>query len=122
MFAIHGKVELFKRDGRPIGTYARHYYDLYRLAATPEVPAMLRSTEYAAIKADYDRISREHFARDFLPPAEMSFANSEALFPPAALARALAADYERQCRTLCYGAYPSWDEVIAAFATLRPLL
>jgi hypothetical protein len=26
MFAIHSKVELLKRDGRPLGTYARHYY------------------------------------------------------------------------------------------------
>jgi len=37
MFAIHGKVELFKREGQPIGSYARHYYDLSQLAATDEV-------------------------------------------------------------------------------------
>ena len=29
LFAIHGKIELLKRDRRPIGGYARHYYDLY---------------------------------------------------------------------------------------------
>ena len=33
LFAIHSKVELLKRDGRPIGTYARHYHDLFQLAA-----------------------------------------------------------------------------------------
>ena len=27
------KVELLKRDGQPLGTYARHYYDLFQLAA-----------------------------------------------------------------------------------------
>ena len=29
MFAIHSKVELFKRHGQPLGAYARHYYDLF---------------------------------------------------------------------------------------------
>jgi hypothetical protein len=57
MFAIHSKVELFKRDRQPIGTYARHYYDLLQLATQPEVTAMLRSDEYATIKADYDRVA-----------------------------------------------------------------
>lgn len=33
MFAIHSKVELLKRDGQPLGAYARHYYDLFQLAA-----------------------------------------------------------------------------------------
>lgn len=122
MFAIHGKVELFKRDGRPIGTYARHYYDLHRLATTPDIPAMLRSDEYAAIRADYDQISKVHFARDYLPPEAMSFANSEALFPPARLARELADEYERQCRNLCYGAHPSWTEVMDMFAAIKHLL
>ena len=61
MFAIHSKVELLKCDRKPLGTYARHYYDLFQLAAREEVIAMLKSAEYAAIKQDYDRISRTHF-------------------------------------------------------------
>jgi hypothetical protein len=36
LFAVHGKVELLKRDGCPIGTYARHYYDLFELARREE--------------------------------------------------------------------------------------
>ncbi len=28
MFAIHSKVEMLKRQGQPLGSYARHYYDL----------------------------------------------------------------------------------------------
>jgi hypothetical protein len=43
MFAIHGKVELLKRDGKPLGAYARHYYDLFQLARQTEVIAMLKS-------------------------------------------------------------------------------
>ena len=43
MFAIHSKVELLKRDRQPIGTYARHYYDLHELAARDEVRVMLAS-------------------------------------------------------------------------------
>jgi hypothetical protein len=119
MFAIHAKVEIFKRDGRPIGTYARHYYDLYRLALQPEVQAMLTSPEYKAIKEDYDRISRVHFERDYFHPEKMSFANSDALFPPAAIAEALERDYEQQCRVLCFGAFPTWPEVRAYFEVLR---
>src|SRR5207247_6341644 len=67
MFAIHGKVEILKRDKTPLGTYARHYYDLFQLAAQPEVIAMLKSGEYAAIKKDYDAISREYFWEKLFP-------------------------------------------------------
>jgi hypothetical protein len=122
MFAIHGKVELLKRDGQPLGAYARHYYDLFQLAAQAEVIAMLRSDEYAAIKVDYDQISRIHFPRSYSPPDEMSFARSDALFPPEDLTAAIGAEYEVQCRLLCYGPYPSWAEVQARLLALRDLL
>jgi len=122
MFAIHGKVELLKRDRQPLGSYARHYYDLHQLAARGEVQAMLASDEYATIKADYDRISRAHFSRSYFYPEGMSFARSDALFPPAELSATIRADYEAQCRLLCYGPYPSWAEVQARFEQLRHLL
>jgi hypothetical protein len=122
MFAIHSKVELLKRDGQPLGTYARHYYDLFQLAAQAEVFVMLRSAEYAAIKADYDQISRAHFPKSYFRPPDMRFAQSDALFPPARLAETISAEYEAQCRMLCYGPNPSWDEVQARFLELRNLL
>ena len=122
MFAIHAKVELLKRDGTPLSTYARHYYDLFQLAAQPEVTAMLNSPEYADIKADYDRVSTAHFARSYFQPAAMRFSNSDALFPPPDLAATIGAGYEAQCRMLCYGPYPSWAEVQARLAQLRDLL
>ena len=68
MFAIHGKVELLKHDRQPLGTYARHYYDLHELADRKEVRVMLASAEYAAIKEDYDRISRAYFSRSYFYP------------------------------------------------------
>lgn len=122
MFAIHAKVELLKREKRAIGGYARHYYDLYQLTGEPEVRAMLESPEYATIKEDYDRISREHFPRDYSHPEGMRFAKSDALFPPRDLARAIGTEYDRQCRALCYGPFPTWDEVQARFDQLRSVL
>jgi len=122
LFAIHGKVEILKRDGRPIGTYARHYYDLYQLSLQPSVLAMLVSPEYAAIKHDYDCISRAHFERDYFHPEGMSFANSDAIFPPSSIVATIKQDYDEQCRILCYGAFPSWREVQERFDQLRPSL
>jgi len=122
LFAIHGKVELFKRDRRPIGGYARHYYDLHELAGQREVRAMLQSPEYAALKVDYDRISRAHFPRDYFFPEGMSFSRSDAIFPPDEIATSLGREYEQQCRILCFGAFPSWAQVLARFTELRALL
>jgi hypothetical protein len=122
MFAIHGKVELLKRDGRALGSYARHYYDLFQLAALEPVLAMLRSPEYADIKSDYDRISRAHFSRSYFQPDGLSFANSDALFPKTDLEAAIAHEYEIQCRLLCFGSYPSWREVQARLLEIKDLL
>ena len=122
LFAIHGKVELLKREGRPLGSHARHYYDICCLAVQPEVTAMLASDEYAEIKADYDAISRAHFSRSYSAPEEMCFARSDALFPSPGLADAIGHEYEAQCRQLCFGAYPSWEEVQDRFSDLREFL
>ena len=122
MFAIHAKVEAFKRTRLPIGAYARHYYDIFMLAERPEVLAMLRSEEYPAIKADYDSISTAHFPKSYVPPPNMSFANSDALFPPAALRAVIAPAFAAQCRVLCFGPFPTWDEVQARLEAIRGLL
>ena len=92
MFTIHGKVETYKAHGKEIGSYARHYYDLYCLADRPEVLAMLKSPEYAAIKTDYDKISSKHFPKTYTPPAGMTFSGSDALFPPPELRAVLATE------------------------------
>lgn len=122
MFAIHSKVELYRRDQRPLGSYARHYYDLYQLGARQEVLDMLQSDEYQSIRTDYDRVSRSHFSRSYFFPKDMRFSNSDALFPPAELEPIIRAEYESQCQLLCYGRPPTWDQVQARFEQLRPLL
>lgn len=119
LFAIHKKVELLKRDRTPVGSHARHYYDLYQLSGQADVQAMLLSPEYGQIKDDYDRISREHFPEHYFHPQDMRFANSDAIFPTAALDTILATAYREQCTLLCYGPFPPWDEVKARFASLK---
>ena len=88
-----------------------------------EVIAMLKS---ARIRRHQSRIttqiSREHFARSYFHPEGMSFAKSDALFPPAELAQVIGAEYEGQCKLLCYGPYPSWEEIQAKFKGIRDLL
>jgi hypothetical protein len=83
---------------------------------------MLRSCEYRDIKTDYDAISRTFFARDYSPPDGLSFTSSDALFPEGELRQTLGEAYQRQCQLLCYGPYPSWNEVLAAFTAMRPEL
>jgi len=119
MFAIHAKVEIMRQTKEPIGSYARHYYDLYCLANQPEVIAMLRSHEYAEIKQDYARISSDHFPRDYIAPPDLSFARSDAIFPSADLEAVLAAEFEKQCGILCFGVPPSWQDYRARMQSLR---
>jgi hypothetical protein len=87
-----------------------------------ELRVLLQSDEYAAIRAGHDRFSRARFPKSYFHPEAMSFARSDALFPPPELAAIIGPEYERQCRTLCYGVYPSWAEVQARFGELRGIL
>ena len=119
---IHSKVEILKRDGRALGTYARHYYDLFQLASRPEILEMLQSAEYGEIKQDYDRISRTHFPGSYFYPDQMSFANSDALFATGDVSARLAANTRASARSLCFGSHPSWEIVQARFMELRELL
>jgi hypothetical protein len=83
---------------------------------------MLKSDEYAAIKADYARISEMFYARDFIPPSGMSFQASDALFPDQALEQVLARNYAEQSSLLCYGYAPGWQDIKGRLSALRPLL
>lgn len=121
LFTIHSKVVKSQEDGESIGTYARHYYDLFCLAKQSQVQELLQSEEYSQLKEDCDRISREYFP-DYNPPEAMKFSNSVALFPTGELRQTLKREYEQQCSSLCYGNYPSWDEVEACFEEFRDLL
>lgn len=122
MFAIHSKVEIFKRTGRGVGGYARHYYDLFCLSERPEVIAMLRSAEYETIKSNYDKISSQHFKAQYISPPDMSFSKSDALFPAGELSAALEKEFEKQCRILCFGTFPTWTQVKNRFKELQEWL
>jgi hypothetical protein len=122
LFAIHRYVEACKTSGEPLGSPARHYYDLYRLARTSEVREMLGSSEYADIKADYETVTLAAFPNSYVRPEGMSFANSSALFPAGALGDMIARAYTEQCDRLCFGAVPAWSQVAQTFEGLRPLL
>ncbi len=122
LFAIHSKVEKFKRTGIGVGSYARHYYDLFCLSERKEVLEMLRSNEYEAIKADYDRVSRKHFEAQYVAPPDMDFSKSEAIFPQGNISTALGIEFERQCRVLCYDKFPSWPQVQQRFEEIRDFL
>lgn len=122
LFAIHSKVEEFKRNNKPIGSYARHYYDLYCLSTRPEVLNMLRSQEYSAIKNDYDAVSSIHFKKSYVPPPDMTFAKSDALFPNSDLERGLATEFNNQCQILCFGKVPTWIQVRERFDEIRSIL
>lgn len=122
LFAIHAKIQLLADKGLPLGSYARHYYDLYQLAGRDEVKQMLASPEYGNIKADYDLISRKYFPKGYFFPKDMCFANSRALFPPTSIEPAIQEGYEAQCKILCYGPYPSWKQVRQRFEDLKALL
>ena len=96
MFAIHAKVEAIKQDGQPLGSYARHYYDLFCLAA-PEVVAMLSSGSTPTSRPTMTASAAHIFREAIFCPDDMSFAKSDALFPPLELAATIKAEYDRQC-------------------------
>lgn len=122
LFALHGKVERLKTEGRPLGRDARHYADIYVLAATDQVLAMLDSDEYAEIKADYDAKSRAFFEWSYRPPNGLTFAASDALFPPDELRAGIEADYERECSRLFFRPHPPFGDILRRFESLRPML
>jgi nucleotidyltransferase AbiEii toxin of type IV toxin-antitoxin system len=123
LFTIHGKVERLKAEGHRLGRDARHYSDLFALAGTPEVKAMLMSDEYAQIKQDYDRASREYYPNSHRPPEGLSFASSDALFPSDSLRAEIEPDYLGECRLLfAERPFPSFDDVLSRLEALRHLL
>lgn len=122
LYTIHDRVErLVKQRGEPLGSYARHYYDIHRLLVQDEVQAMLRTPEYASIAADYRRLTARFFRDQALPPG-MELRHSAALFPDVELRARLAPQYTDQCSRLCYGRFPTFQEVLDALEEIRELL
>lgn len=119
LFALHDKVARgVLAEGGHLGRYARHYYDVSQLLPLAEVQAMLNGPEYREIAADYHRLTSSYFPNQLLP-AGMNLHESPALFPDAELKAILGASYLNECEILCYGSFPSYDEVINALSEAR---
>ena len=52
----------------------------------------------------------------------MDFQKSDALFPPHPLASILGQEFEKQCRILCFGEYPTWKQVQECFKEIKGFL
>lgn len=122
LYALHDKVERgILLTATPIGSYARHYYDVSQLMPLGEVQAMLKDGELCDIAKDYRRLTKLYFPRQLLP-LRMDLHESKALFPEGELRSQLGKAYAEQCKSLCYGKHPSFDEVLGQFEDARSLL
>ena len=119
LFAINDKVNKYRQKDQPIDKHARHYYDLYQLAQRDEIKQLLESRDFILIKQDCEQLSEKYFPSEQSPPKKINFANSEALFPTGDLRKAISKAYTDQCQILCYGSYPSWEEVEECFLSIR---
>lgn len=71
---------------------------------------------------DHDRVSSAHFKTHYVAPPDMSFSKSDAFFQNADLEIVLAKEFERQCKVLCFGEFPSWKQFQRQFKEIRELL
>jgi len=51
-----------------------------------------------------------------------SFEQSVALFPPPELGAVLAKEFEKQCKLLCFGDFPTWKNLQVRLSGIRNLL
>jgi hypothetical protein len=122
LYALHDKVERgVLQNATPIGTYARHYYDASQLMPLNEVQSMLAQRELVDIATDYRRLIKLYFPNQLLPK-KMDLHESKALFPDSVLRVELGKAYAEQCKTLCYGDHPSFDDVLGLFEGARSSL
>jgi predicted nucleotidyltransferase component of viral defense system len=122
LFAIDDKVNKYTQENQPIDKHARHYYDLYQLAQRDEIKQLLESRDFILIKQDCERLSKKYFPSEQSPLKKINFANSEALFPTGDLRKAISKAYTNQCKILCYGSHPSWEDVEECFSSIRSKL
>ena len=122
LFTLHSHVIRMITTGGDLGRSSRHYADVHLLARTDAVQAMLASSEFSQLKIDCDKTGRAFFGATYSAPAELSFADSPALFPDENLRERLRTAYDRDCAVLFFGPYPAFDEVLEGFEFARSLL
>ncbi|WP_025227679.1 nucleotidyl transferase AbiEii/AbiGii toxin family protein [Fimbriimonas ginsengisoli] len=120
LFTLHSRVERVVRQNRELERDARHYYDLAMLLEKEETRKMLETPEYRAICGQYRAITAEFYSGQvkFLPEG-MDLSESPALFPTAELRPILERAYRREAGNLCYGKFPTFDEILSGFESIR---
>ena len=122
MFAIHSKGRGAQAGKAPSRELRKA---LLRPISVVEGSGSQHHARFSGVRRDQDRLRPDQpgsFSKSYFFPEGMSFAHSDALFPPSELAAAIGVEYEAQCRVLCFGAYPTWADVQARFRELRDLL
>ncbi len=94
----------------------RHYYDLYQLAALPEVLEFIGSSEFGPIFADVHLPSLTHWPDKPLPPG-MNFAQCVAFRPSDTNLAELTRNYAAE-RELYFSPPPSLSEVLTRLQSL----
>lgn len=123
LFTLHSRVERAKKQGKDLRRDARHYYDLAMLLKEPQTRAMLASEEFKVICRQYRDITAKFYSGQIkLLPDGMDLSNSAAFFPDPALEKMLSAAYVREADSLCYGPYPSFDDILESFEVIRSCL
>ncbi len=122
LFAIHSYVSGWLENRNFADATVRHYADLYLLSQEPVVVNMLKSNEYEKIRIDYDKKSLEAKRREYRKPKDLRFKESLAIFPSDEVRVFIEPIYEKECRTLFYSPYPTFDEVLDRFVELREIL
>lgn len=115
MFALHDKVERgLIKEGREIGTYVRHYYDIYQLLQQADVIDMIKGQKYHDICIDYHNLTRTFYPRQVFP-SKLNLSTSIALYPDGEIIERISEEYQRQCGNLCYADDPpTFREVLGA--------
>lgn len=123
LFTIHTRVVLASTGEPRIQREARHYYDIAMLLKRPETIEMLRSEEYRQICREYRELTAKFYSRQakVLPPG-MNLSQSPALFPSGQTRVILANAYHQEAEALCYGEYPSFQQVLDDLLEIRDLL
>lgn len=123
LFTIHTRVVAARENNAELMRDARHYYDLAILIEQPETIAMLESEEFNQICSEYRELTQKYYSRQAaMLPTGMNLSESPALFPDEATSKPIAAAYQRDVESLCYGPYPSFEEIKSRFERIRHLL
>jgi hypothetical protein len=123
LFAVHSAVAKYVASGNAaeLRRIGRHYYDLGRMLGQDDLRNTIGGDEFWDISCDVDERGRRHFPKTHQAPPDLDFRESPALFPPPAVAAALAAAYRRD-EPLFLGTIPDLGGILDMFGEMRPQL